>query len=182
MFFQSKLTIFYQASPRFGSKWDSFVGILVPNTCVYGCRLVIHQFKFNICSLSRFIKLRMGIIDRFLLQPHPFLSKKSPFRRKIDSFCGYPGPKHMCVWLQTRIILFQSQYWLIRKVHEASDGNHGQFSSPTSPFSTKPVLILVVNGLVLWLLWPKIHVYSYYTSLNSILVHYQGSWSLGWES
>ena len=42
------------------------------------------------------------------------------------------------------------------------------------------------NGLVLWLFWPKRHVCMivdwYYTSLNSILVYYQGSWSPGWES
>ena len=85
---------------------------------------------------------------------------------------------HVCV-VVAKIILFQSQHCLIRKVHEAWDGNHGQFSSPTSQFSIKTVLMLVENGLVLLLLWPKTHVCIvvdwYYTSLNSILVHYQGS-------
>ena len=72
-------------------------------------------------------------------------------------------------------ILFQSQYWLIKNVHEAWDGNHGQFSGPTSPFSAKPALILEGNGLVLWLFWPETQMCIvldwYYTCLNSILVH-----------
>ena len=108
-------------------------------------------------------------------------------------------------WLETNyLILLQNRGWLggmwqrstrkwylIRlpglmylsdkpiKVHEAWDGNHGQFSSPTSPFSAKPVLILDQNGLALLPFWPETHVCMvvdwYYTSLNSILVYYKGS-------
>ena len=152
---------------------------MAQNTWLYSCRLVLYQSKFNISLIWRFLKPGMGIIDGFLLQPRRFLWNKSPFWRKINSFCGYYGPNHMCVWLQTKIILFQSQYWLIRKVHEAWDVNHWQFSSPTSPFYAKLALVLVENGLVLLLLWPKTHVCIvedwYYTSLNSILVHCQGS-------
>ena len=62
------------------------------------------------------------------------------------------------------------------KVHEAWDWNHGQYSSPTSPFSAKPVLILDQNGLALLPFWHKTHVCMvvewYYTSFNSILVYY----------
>ena len=66
------------------STWTSFVAILAQNTCVYGCRLVLYQFKFTIISLSRFMKPGMGIIDGFLLYPHHFLSNRSPFWWKID--------------------------------------------------------------------------------------------------
>ena len=37
--------------------------------------------------------------------------QKSPFWGKIDLFCVCFYPKHMYVWLQTRIILSQSQCW-----------------------------------------------------------------------
>ena len=97
--FQSNLTIFCKASPHFGQKWTSFVAILAQNTCLCGCRLILYQFKFNISLLSRFMKPTIGIIDEFLLQPHHFLSNKSPFRRKMNYFvailaqntcvCGY---------------------------------------------------------------------------------------------
>ena len=107
------------------------------------------------------MKPGMEIIDEFLLQPHHFLSKPFSHLRKVDQFCDCSGPKYMCVQLSTGDILFQSQYWLywlIMKVHEAWNGNHGQFSSPTSPFSAKPALILEGNGLVLRLCWSKTYV------------------------
>ena len=116
---------FLQSQPSFWWKWTSFVAVMAQNTCVYGCRLVLYQFKFNISSLSRFMKPEMGMINKCLLQPHHFLWNKSPFWRKINSFCGCSGPKHMCGWLYTMIILFQSQYWLIGIVQEALDWNHG---------------------------------------------------------
>ena len=71
--------ILYQASPRFGGKWASFVAVMAQNTCVYDCRLILYHFKFNISLLSRLMKPMMRIIDEFLLQPHHFLSNKSPF-------------------------------------------------------------------------------------------------------
>ena len=42
---------FYQDSPHFGGKRTSVVAVMVQNTCVYGCSLVLCQFKFNISSL-----------------------------------------------------------------------------------------------------------------------------------
>ena len=75
---------FCKASPHFGGKWTSFVAVMAQNTCVYDCRLILYQFKFNISLLSRFMKPMMRIIDEFLLQPHHFLPNKSPFWRKID--------------------------------------------------------------------------------------------------
>ena len=120
--FPHSLAIFRKASPHFGGKWTSFVPILAQKTCVYGCRLVLYLFKYNISLLLRFMKPGMGIMVKI--------------------------------------------------------------SSPTSPFSAKPALILEENGLVLWLLWPKTHVCMVldwnYTSFNSILVYYQGSWRPGW--
>ena len=156
---------------------------MAQNTCMYGCRLVLPKLKFNISSISRFMKPRMGIIDGFLLQHHQFLTNKFLLWRKVDSFWGCFCPKHIYAWLQTRIILFHSQYWLIGKVHEAWNGYHWKISGTTSPFSTKPIPIYEENRKVSWLLWPKTHacmiVDWYCTSLNSILVHYQVSWSLG---
>ena len=67
MGFKSNLAIFYKASPHFGGELTSVVAVLARNTCGYGCRLVIYQFKFNISSISRFMKPGLGIIDRFLL-------------------------------------------------------------------------------------------------------------------
>ena len=90
---------FCKASPHFGGKWTSFVAILTQNTWVYGCRLILDQFKYNISLLSRFMKPMMEIIDEFLLQPQHFLSSKSQFWRKMNSFCVHSGPKHMFVWL-----------------------------------------------------------------------------------
>ena len=97
--FQSNPTIFCKASSHFGGKWTSFVAVMAQKTCVYGCRLILYQFKFNISSLLRFMNPEMGIIDEFLLQPHHFLCNKSPFWRKMNSCCGYSGSKHMYVWL-----------------------------------------------------------------------------------
>ena len=152
---------------------------MAQNTCVYGCRLVLYQFKFNISSLSRFMKPRMGIIDGFLLQPRNFLSKKSPFWRKIDLFCGCFCPKHMCV-------VADQDYTIPMSTLVDKEGHHGSFSGPTSPFSTKPTTIFEENSEVSGLFWPKKYVCMvviwYYTSLNSTLVQCQGSWSRGWKS
>ena len=101
------------------------------------------------------------------------------FLRQRKSFCDYFCPKHMYMWLETRIIPLQCQYWLIRKVHAAWDGHHGSFSGRSSPFSTKPTTIFEENSEVSWLFWPKKHVCIvvtwYYTSLNSTLIQCQGS-------
>ena len=70
---QSNFIIFCKAISHFGGKWTSFVAVVAHNTCVYGCRLVLYQYKFNISTLSRFMKPRIRIIDEFLLQPHHFL-------------------------------------------------------------------------------------------------------------
>ena len=65
---------------------------------IYGVRArdsgSVETTIYIICliSLSMFIKPGMGIIDGFLLQPHAFLSKQSPFWR------GCSCPKHMCAW------------------------------------------------------------------------------------
>ena len=117
---------FLPRQPPFSrKKTQNFHGCSVPKTSLYGCNLALCQFKFNISSMSRFMKPRMEIIDGFLLQPHNFFSKKSPFGKKMDSFCGCFCLKHVCVLLQTRIILFQCKYWLIRNIHAAWDGHHG---------------------------------------------------------
>ena len=71
--------IYYKASSHLGGKWTSFVAVMAQNTCVDDCRLTLYQFKINIHLLSRFMKPRVGIMDDFLLQPHHFLSNKSPF-------------------------------------------------------------------------------------------------------
>ena len=116
---------FLQSQPSFWWQMDYCVAVMAQNICVYGWRLVLHQFKFNTSSLSRFMKPGIGIINGFLLQPHHFLWNKSPFWRKMNSFCDCSGPKYMCVWLFTKILLLQGQHWLIRKVHEAWEGNRG---------------------------------------------------------
>ena len=41
------------------------------------------------------------------------------------------------------------------KVYEASSGNHRLISTPTSPFSTKPILTLEENRVVLLVLLLK---------------------------
>ena len=99
-----------------------------------------------------------GNVLAWYINVPPRGEKHPPFWGGIDQFCGCSGPKHMCVWLQTSDILFQSQYQFIRKVHEGWDGNHGQFSTPPSPFSTKPIPMLEENRQVLWMVQPKTHV------------------------
>ena len=70
---------FCKAGPHFGGKWTSCVAVIAQNTCVYDCRLILYQFKFNLSLLSSEIEPRMGIKDKFLLQPHHYLSNKSHF-------------------------------------------------------------------------------------------------------
>ena len=81
----------------FWKKMSICVAILARNTGIYDCSLVLYPSKVNISSLSRFMNPWMGIIDYFLLQPHHFLSSKSPFWRKIEHLCGYFGSKDMYV-------------------------------------------------------------------------------------
>ena len=117
----------------------------------------------------------------------PFSMKQVPiFEEKWTRFvailtqqtgvCGFrPGTKYFKVNI----------CWLERFMKPAM-GIINKFPVQLSSFSTKTFLILEENTLVLWLLWPKTHVCIvvdwYYTSLNLILVQYQGSWSLGRES
>ena len=76
--------ISHQANPCFGGKPTSIVAVLVQNTCVYDCRLVLHYLNFTILSLSGFMKPGVGIIDGFLLTAHHFLSNQSRLWRHID--------------------------------------------------------------------------------------------------
>ena len=50
-----------------------------------------YQFIVKVCEAWG------GIIDEFVLPPHHFLSKPSPFLRKIDQFCDWSGLKHKYV-------------------------------------------------------------------------------------
>ena len=145
MNFYSNLTILYQTSPHVGGKLTSCVAVLTQNTCMCGCRPVLYYFKVSMCLLKRFIESWMVIMDQCVLQSHHFLPRKYQFRRKWDKFYYCSGPKHMYVCLQTGTIPFELQYYFIIKVHEAWDGNHRLISSPTLPFSLKPVPTLGEN-------------------------------------
>ena len=54
---------FLSSQSPFWRKTTSCVAVLAQNTCVYGCRLVLCHLTFNISSLYRFTKPRMGTID-----------------------------------------------------------------------------------------------------------------------
>ena len=69
------------------------MAVLTQKTCVYDCRLILYQFKFNISLLSRFMKPRMGIIDESLLQRHQFLSHKLPILKENELILWLFWPK-----------------------------------------------------------------------------------------
>ena len=183
MDFYSNLTIFYQTSPRFGGKFTTqFCDCSgLKYMCVCGYRPVSYCFKVNIILLERFMKHGMGIMDKFLLQPHHFRQSQSQFWRYTDKFCCCSGLKHMYVWLQTGTIPFELQYQFTIKVHEACDGNHRWISTPTSPFSIKATFCLMrkVDYVVLWMFQPKTHVCVVvdccYIIPKSILVYQEDS-------
>ena len=72
------------------------------------------------------------------------------------------------------------------RVCESWDPIHSQTSSPVLPFSVKPTPALEENRQVVLLFWPKTHmcvaVDWCYAIWTTILVPYQGSWIIGWES
>ena len=113
--FHSNLTIYYQTSPYFGGNLTSFVAVLDQNTCVQGSRSLLQYSEVIIILLGRFMKPGMGIIDKFQVQPHHFLQSQSPFLRKLDQFCGWSGPKRMCVWFQTGTTPLELQYLFIKR-------------------------------------------------------------------
>ena len=65
---------------------NGFVAVLVQNMGVYGCKLVIHQLKFNISSLSRFMKPGSGMVDGFVLQHHHLYQTSPHFGGNTTSF------------------------------------------------------------------------------------------------
>ena len=69
---------------------------MAQNTCLYAWKLVLHQFKFNVSSLSRFMKPRMRIIDGFLLQPHHFYQNSPHFGGKLTGFVAVLA-QNICV-------------------------------------------------------------------------------------
>ena len=70
-------------------------------------------------------------------------------------------PKTSVCGVVDRCCTSQGQYYFIRKVHEACDGNHGYISSPASQFATKPIPVLEENRQIVLLFWPKINVCKY---------------------
>ena len=97
--FYSNLAIFSQTSHHFGGKLTSFVAVLAQNTIECGCRPVLYYFKINISLLERFIEPRMVIMDECVLQPHHFLSRKSPVL--------------LLLWPKTHVCMFRDLYYII---------------------------------------------------------------------
>ena len=143
MDFQDNITIFYQADPIFGAKLRSSFANLAKNTGVYSSRLVLYKASFH--TYSRFKKTGTGILYGFIVQSHSFRPRQSKIRSRIGQFCGYSDQKDICLWLQTSVILFQSQYSFMSKIHQALDWSHKWVSSPVLATLTKPIHIFQDN-------------------------------------
>ena len=96
------------------------------------------------------MKLGMGIIDELLLQPHRFYQNSPHFGGKLTSFIAILA-QNKCVWLETSVILVQSQYDFVKNLHEARDGHHRYICTLTSSFFTNPIDMLEENRRVLLL-------------------------------
>ena len=79
--------------------------------------------------------------SHFSTPTSPFYTKQVPIFRITKYMTGCFGQKDIYVWLQTGVILLQSQDYFIRKVHEAWNVNHRWIYTPTSLISTKRFLI-----------------------------------------
>ena len=109
------------------------MAVLAQKTCMYGCNLVLHQFKFNTGSMSRFMKPRMEITGGFLLQPRNFLSKNHNFEGKLTRFVivlaqntyswiGPPGqPDKQLICQQTVVAIYIPRPPLERSRQDASN-------------------------------------------------------------
>ena len=89
----------------------------------------------------------------------PFSTKTIPILEEIRAILWLVWPKiHVCVWFQTGAAPLELQYQFIRKVYDDWFRHHSWISTPTLPFSTKPIPVFVKIGPILWLVWPKTHV------------------------
>ena len=74
------------------------MAVLTQNTGVYSSRLTLYQFKFNISSLSRFIKAQ-DRNHRWISTPtSPFSMKQVPILKENELVLWLLWPKtHVCV-------------------------------------------------------------------------------------